>query len=61
MLQCSINQQEITMNDEFKYLSEMEIIRQAERERSKVIGDFFTRLFSRHESANLPINPIPAE
>lgn len=49
------------MKNETSYLSEMEIIRQAEQERSKAIGEFFTRLFSRHESANLPINPIPAE
>jgi len=49
------------MKKEIGYLSEAEIIKQAEQERSKAIGDFFTRLFSRHESANLPLNPIPAE
>ena len=49
------------MKNEISYLNEAEIIRQAEQERSKFIGDFFSRLFSRHESANLPINPIPAE
>lgn len=49
------------MDNKLSYLSESEIIRQAEQERSKAIADFFTRLFSRHESANLPINPIPAE
>lgn len=49
------------MKNEFSYLDDAAIIRQAEQERSKAIADFFTRLFSRHESANLPINPIPAE
>ena len=49
------------MKSEISYLNEAEIIRQAEQERSKVVGDFFGRLFSRHESANLPINPVPAE
>ncbi len=49
------------MNNETSYLSEAEIIRQAEQERSKAIGEFFTQLFSRHNSANLPVNPIPAE
>ena len=49
------------MKNEISYLNEAEIIRQAERERSKFIADFFSRLFSRHESANLPINPVPAE
>ncbi len=49
------------MNNELSHLSESEIIRRAEQERSKYVSDFFTRLFSRHESANLPTNPIPAE
>lgn len=49
------------MTNESKYQSELDIIRSAEQERSKAIGDFFSQLFSRHESANLPINPIPAE
>ena len=52
---------ESPMKNETSYLSEAEIIRQAEQERSKAIAEFFTRLFSRHESANLPLNPIPAE
>ncbi len=49
------------MKNEFDILDEAEIIRRAEQERSKAIGEFFTRLFSRHESANVPLNPIPAE
>ena len=49
------------MRKDLSYLSESEIIRQAEQERSKHVSDFFQRLFNRHESANLPINPIPAE
>lgn len=49
------------MTNESNYQGESEIIRQAEQERSKAIGEFFSQLFSRHESANLPINPIPAE
>ncbi|NKB50297.1 MAG: hypothetical protein GKS02_13145 [Alphaproteobacteria bacterium] len=49
------------MSNQTNYQSELDVIRQAEQERSKAIGDFFTQLFSRHESANLPINPIPAE
>ena len=49
------------MKNQSPYLTEAEIIQQAEQERSKVIGDFFTRLFNRHESENLPLNPIPAE
>ena len=49
------------MKNEFSYLDEAAIIRQAEQERSKAVGDFFTRLFNRHKSANLPLNPIPAE
>jgi hypothetical protein len=49
------------MDHKLSYLSESEIIRQAEQERSKAIGDFFSQLFSRHESSNLPLNPIPAE
>jgi hypothetical protein len=49
------------MNNKFDQLSELEIIRLAEQERSKAVGEFFAQLFSRHESANLPINPIPAK
>jgi len=49
------------MENEFSYLSETEIIRLAEQERSKVVGEFFKQLFNRHKSANLPFNPIPAE
>ena len=49
------------MKNETSYQSEAEMIRQAEQERSKAIAEFFTRQFSRHESANLPLNPIPAE
>ncbi len=49
------------MKNETSYQSEAEMIRQAEQERSKAIAEFFIRLFSRHESANLPLNPIPAE
>lgn len=49
------------MTNENNYLSELEIIRQAEQERSQAIGDFFSRLFSRHESESLPLNPVPAE
>jgi hypothetical protein len=49
------------MDNKTSYLSEAEIIRQAERERSEVVGEFFVRLFNRHQSTNLPINPIPAE
>ena len=49
------------MSNENYYLNELEIIRRAEQERAKVISDFFSQLFRRHESANLPINPIPAE
>ena len=49
------------MKNETSYQSEAEMIRQAEQERSKAIAEFFTRLFSRHESANLPLNPIPQE
>lgn len=49
------------MENKIGYLSEVEIIRQAEQERSKAVTEFFTQLFSRHETANLPINPIPAE
>lgn len=49
------------MDNNMGYLSESEIIRQAELERSKQIADFFGRLFSRHESANLSLNPIPRE
>ena len=49
------------MKNELNHLSELEIIRRAEQERSKVVGEFFSQLFSRHESANLPISPVPAE
>ena len=49
------------MNNEYSLLNEAEIIRQAEQERSKAIAEFFARLFDRHESENLPLNPIPAE
>lgn len=49
------------MTSENQYLSELEIIQRAEQERSKVVGEFFSRLFSRHESENLPLNPIAAE
>jgi len=49
------------MKNELSHLDEAAIIRQAEQERSKAIGEFFTQLFSRHKSANLPLNPIPAE
>jgi hypothetical protein len=62
MLHCTTTQiSESTMNNKFDQLSELEIIRLAEQERSKAVGEFFTQLFSRHESANLPINPIPAK
>lgn len=49
------------MSDDIKYLSEAEIIRRAEQERSKVVGEFFTRLFERHKAANVPVSPIPAK
>ncbi len=49
------------MENEFNNLDEAAIVRQAEQERSKAVADFFTRLFSRHESENLPLNPIAAE
>lgn len=49
------------MNNETSYLTEAELIQQAERERSRVIGEFFAELFNRHKSANVPLNPIPAE
>lgn len=49
------------MTNESKYLSELEIIQRAQQERSKVVGEFFSRLFSRHESEILPLNPIAAE
>jgi hypothetical protein len=62
ILHCTTAQtSEGTMNNKFDQLSELEIIRLAEQERSKAVGDFFAQLFSRHESANLPINPIPAK
>ena len=49
------------MTNENNYLNELEIIQRAEQERSKVVGEFFSRLFKRHESENLPLNPIAAE
>ena len=49
------------MKNELDYLDDAAIIRRAEQERSKAIGEFFTKLFQRHESENLPLNPIPAE
>lgn len=49
------------MDNKLGYLSESEIIKQAEQERSKAVGEFFSELFSRHKDANLPLNPIPAE
>lgn len=60
-MHTNTDQRENMMKHEIGYLSEAEIIKQAEQERSKAIADFFTQLFSRHESANLPINPIPAK
>ena len=49
------------MNYENNYLNELDVIRRAEQERTKVIGQFFRDLFQRHESENVPTNPIPAE
>jgi hypothetical protein len=49
------------MKNEFKVLSESEIIRRAEQERSKAVGEFFARLFNRRKNTNLSINPVPAD
>ena len=49
------------MNKKYEYLDEASILRRAEQERSKAVGEFFSRLFSRHKAANVPLNPIPAE
>ena len=49
------------MDYETSYLNDAEIIRLAEQERSKAVGEFFSRLFSRHKDVNLAINPLPAE
>jgi len=44
-----------------EYLSEADIIRQAERERARVVAEFFSRLFSRKEHDVLPGHPVAAE
>ena len=49
------------MKNEFSYLNEAEIIRQAERERSRAIAEFFTGLFSRDKHAAAPTHAVAAE
>lgn len=49
------------MKHEIGYVSEMDIIRQAEQERSKVIAEFFTRLFSRDKHDVAPSHAVAAE
>lgn len=49
------------MEKEAVYLSEAEIIRQAERERARVVAEFFSRLFSRKERDVMPAHPVAAE
>ena len=49
------------MINEIGYLSEVEIIRLAEQERSKVIAEFLTRLFSRDKHDVVPTHAVAAE
>ncbi len=49
------------MKNESSYLYDAEIIRQAEQQRSKVIVEFFTGLFSRDKHAVTPAHPAAAE
>lgn len=49
------------MKHEIGYVSEMDIIRQAEQERSKAIAEFFTRLFSRDKHDVAPSHVVAAE
>lgn len=49
------------MENEIGYLSEAEIIRQAEQERGKAIAEFFTRLFNRDKHDIAPTHAVAAE
>jgi hypothetical protein len=46
------------MKNQISFLSESEIIRRAEQERSKVVGEFFARLFKRRKNSNLSKDPV---
>lgn len=43
------------------YMSEYEIVRLAERERAKVIANFFRSLFASKDKSAVPAHAVPAE
>ena len=49
------------MVKEYQHLSEIEIIRMAELERSKAISKFISKLFSKKKNVKVPSNTVPAE
>jgi hypothetical protein len=50
------------MDNEFKHMSDMEILRMAERERAEVIATFFRKLFAAREKESLfPGNMLPID
>lgn len=49
------------MKNEISYLSDSEIIKLAEQERSKVIAEFFARVFSRDTRDVAPTHAVAAE
>jgi|TARA_Y100000590_G_scaffold466513_1_gene642180 hypothetical protein len=49
------------MKNEYQHLSEIEIIKMAELERSKAISKFIKSVFSKKKNVRIPSNSIPAE
>ena len=49
------------MDNDFSYLDEAAIIRRAEQERSKVIAEFLSGMFSRDKRAVAPTHAVAAE
>ncbi len=57
----SSKKERIIMVKEYQHLSEIEIIRMAELERSKAISKFIRKLFSKKKNVKVPSNTVPAE
>ena len=49
------------MSTNGSYIPEYEILRIAERERAKVIADFFRSLFGSRKETGVPAHVVPAE